>query len=220
MAGRRPRRPRPKQRVPVVMEDVLEKASWMFRTQGYHRTRMQDIAESFGVSHAALYYHFESKRDILTQLSLRSIEHLLTTAREKVAEPGTPGTRLMSILTAHADYLVGSTAHVATLVEQETEIPAEDFAIIQGLRREYIDMLENLYRMGVRGGELPDVDPTIATSLLLGACNWIGRWYEPSQPLGDDQVVAQASTFLSAILRSPTSTTTAAEDADSVRSQP
>jgi AcrR family transcriptional regulator len=183
------------------MEDVLDEASRMFRTQGYHRTRMQDIAESFGVSHAALYYHFESKQDILAQLSLRSIEHLLGNAREKVTEGGAPGTTLLAILTAHADYLVGSTAHVAILIEQETEIPPEDFAIIQDLRHEYIDTLRRLYREGVLAGELPDADPVVATSLLLGACNLIGRWYEPAKPLEEDQIVARASAFLSGILK-------------------
>ncbi len=47
---------------------ILEVASRHFRERGYSVTSMQEIADELGVTKAALYYHFESKAEILHAL--------------------------------------------------------------------------------------------------------------------------------------------------------
>ena len=47
---------------------ILEVASRHFRERGYSVTSMQEIADELGVTKAALYYHFESKIEILHAL--------------------------------------------------------------------------------------------------------------------------------------------------------
>ena len=43
----------------------------LFTEQGYDGTSLREIAEQLGVTKAALYYHFESKEDILMALHMR-----------------------------------------------------------------------------------------------------------------------------------------------------
>ncbi len=43
----------------------------LFTEQGYDGTSLREIAERLGVTKAALYYHFESKEDILMALHMR-----------------------------------------------------------------------------------------------------------------------------------------------------
>jgi AcrR family transcriptional regulator len=40
----------------------------LFTEQGYDKTSMREIAERLGVTKAALYYHFKTKQDIVTDL--------------------------------------------------------------------------------------------------------------------------------------------------------
>jgi AcrR family transcriptional regulator len=52
-------------------ERILDVALDLFTEQGYDGTSLRQIAEQLGVTKAALYYHFESKEDILMALHLR-----------------------------------------------------------------------------------------------------------------------------------------------------
>jgi AcrR family transcriptional regulator len=50
---------------------ILDVALDLFIEQGFDGTSLRQIAEQLGVTKAALYYHFESKEDILMALHLR-----------------------------------------------------------------------------------------------------------------------------------------------------
>jgi AcrR family transcriptional regulator len=50
---------------------ILDVALDLFTEQGYDGTSLREIAERLGVTKAALYYHFESKEDILMALHMR-----------------------------------------------------------------------------------------------------------------------------------------------------
>jgi AcrR family transcriptional regulator len=52
-------------------ERILDVALDLFVAQGYDGTSLRQIAERLGVTKAALYYHFESKEDILRALHMR-----------------------------------------------------------------------------------------------------------------------------------------------------
>jgi AcrR family transcriptional regulator len=52
-------------------ERILDVALDLFLAQGYDGTSLRQIAEQLGVTKAALYYHFESKEDILRALHMR-----------------------------------------------------------------------------------------------------------------------------------------------------
>ncbi len=52
-------------------ERILDVALDLFVAQGYDGTSLRQIAEQLGVTKAALYYHFESKEDILRALHMR-----------------------------------------------------------------------------------------------------------------------------------------------------
>jgi AcrR family transcriptional regulator len=52
-------------------ERILDVALELFNAQGYDKTSLREIAERLGITKAALYYHFESKSQILLELHLR-----------------------------------------------------------------------------------------------------------------------------------------------------
>lgn len=55
-------------------ERLLDVALELFSEKGYAETSLREIAAELGVSKAALYYHFESKADILMALHMRMHE--------------------------------------------------------------------------------------------------------------------------------------------------
>ncbi|MFD0854512.1 TetR/AcrR family transcriptional regulator, partial [Actinomadura adrarensis] len=64
---------------------ILEAAIAVMTEKGYHGTSVRDIAVRAGLSPAALYYHFESKQDVLATIMERGIEELLRRTRAALA---------------------------------------------------------------------------------------------------------------------------------------
>src|SRR5271169_2411875 len=56
---------------PDTRQRILDVALDLFIEQGFDGTSLRQIAEQLGVTKAALYYHFESKDDILLALHMR-----------------------------------------------------------------------------------------------------------------------------------------------------
>jgi AcrR family transcriptional regulator len=54
-----------------MRERILDVALELFNEQGYEATSLREIAERLEVTKAAIYYHFQSKADILLELHLR-----------------------------------------------------------------------------------------------------------------------------------------------------
>jgi AcrR family transcriptional regulator len=189
-------------RPPVIPSQVLDAAATMFLTNGYFRTRMQDIASSFGVTHAALYYHFRNKKDILAQINLRACQDLLDRANAILAKDLGSSDTFMELVRSHMSYVALNPALIATFFENDFEIPEPEFEEIQEMRRKYTKIFLNVYQKGVAEGTLPDFDGNIAVFFVLGACNWIYRWYEPGGDMTPDQIVDEGMRFLGALFSS------------------
>lgn len=74
---------------PSTRERILDVALDLFIEKGYDRTSLREIAESLGVTKAALYYHFPSKEDILLALHMRLHEFGRSALSRMTSEPVT-----------------------------------------------------------------------------------------------------------------------------------
>ena len=55
-------------RGPHTRQQILDASLRLFSERGFARTTVRDIARQAGITDAAIYYHFESKRDLLDAL--------------------------------------------------------------------------------------------------------------------------------------------------------
>lgn len=55
-------------RGPLTRQQILDASLRLFSERGFARTTVRDIARMAGITDAAIYYHFESKRDLLEAL--------------------------------------------------------------------------------------------------------------------------------------------------------
>ena len=61
-------RPRKVRRGPLTRSQILDAALRLFSERGFARTGVRDIAQAAGITDAAIYYHFSSKRDLFEAL--------------------------------------------------------------------------------------------------------------------------------------------------------
>src|SRR4051812_13274929 len=75
---------------PRTRERILDVALALFAEKGYDATSMREIAEQLGITKAALYYHFDSKADIVRAMladTERRVTELVAWAREQPCSP-------------------------------------------------------------------------------------------------------------------------------------
>ncbi|MEV0611787.1 TetR family transcriptional regulator [Nonomuraea sp. NPDC050404] len=81
----------------MTPQRILSAARALFAAHGYRATSMQSIADRVGITKAALYYHFDSKEEILHQLTLPLLDELEGALAEAEAQGGPEEVRWRAI---------------------------------------------------------------------------------------------------------------------------
>jgi AcrR family transcriptional regulator len=201
--------------MPLQRDQILDEAARLFQERGYERTRMQDIASTFGVSHAALYYYFPRKSDILAELNLAALDILVTGARAAAETTSSPSEQFQLQLEAHIRFVVGNVALAACFFVYDKAIEPADLKKIRGLRRQYTEMLTSSFAEAQAAGAFEDgVDAKTAVNTLLGAANWMYRWLVVEDGVDSDALALRIGGMLA---RGFTGRTTPSRDAGGPR---
>lgn len=176
--------------IQVSREAILERAARLFGDQGYRKTRLEDVAAHFGITRAALYYHFKNKQEILFHIHLRAIRGLLEGAEAILASNEAADVRMERVLAHHVEYVARNATYIGIFHEEEVELSPEQRSEVNVMRRDYADRLIALYAAGAEAGCFRAVEPKLAIFTLLGACNWVYRWYHGRGPLSAEAIGA------------------------------
>jgi AcrR family transcriptional regulator len=153
-----------------------------FRAKGYHRTTLDDIAQQLNVRKTALYHYFHDKEAILYEchrMSLAEVERLLDEARGQGARAGD---QLRYIIREHVRVMTETLKGSPSAFEVSSLLPVHQRTIIDG-RDRYERGLRQIIQDGIVRGEFRVVEPKTAVFAILGAINWIARWYQPNGAL-------------------------------------
>ncbi len=159
-------------------EEILRAALSAFRDKGYQATTLNDIAERLGVRKSALYHYFPDKDAILYACHRQSLEELsrhLAQARHRYRAAGD---RLRYIVQEHVRIMTDRVEGSPLAFEVPALSPPLQSQVVHA-RDNYERGLREIIAEGMERGEIRDVDPKIAVFVILGALNWIARWYQP-----------------------------------------
>src|SRR3954465_461326 len=78
---------------PPTRERILDAALTLFADQGYDATSMREIAEQLGITKPALYYHFDSKADIVRAMLADTEEQVTGLVEWARSQPDPPAVR-------------------------------------------------------------------------------------------------------------------------------
>jgi TetR/AcrR family transcriptional regulator, cholesterol catabolism regulator len=173
---------------------ILDAASRLFSSRGYHATSMQDIADAVGILKGSLYHHFESKEAILYRIVKEPIARLHRTVGEIAESRGAAPAKLERAAAAHVQAFHDHFPHLFVYL-RETESVRHRFPDADGLApRHYERLWVDIVRDGMKAGELrADLDPTVVVYGMLGMLNWLYKWYDPNGRLGPREIAAQFS---------------------------
>jgi TetR/AcrR family fatty acid metabolism transcriptional regulator len=178
---------------------IIDAAVRVFARDGYHTSRVGDIAEEAGVAHGLLYHYFSSKEEVLATLFRENWGELLGRI-EKVEQSDEPadeqlrGIAKILLRTWRNDpdlvrVMVREVARSSHLQEQVNEIGL-GFAAIQRV-------IERGQQQGVFRA---DLDPRLASWIFYGGLEEIlTGWVLRQLPDGDEEVARAERTIIDVV---------------------
>jgi TetR/AcrR family fatty acid metabolism transcriptional regulator len=149
---------------------ILDAAVRVFARQGFHSTRVSDIADEAGVAYGLVYHYFKSKDQVLNELFIERWSLLLAAIGEADTGGGTPREKLGAV----AGFIIDSYRHDPELMKViivEVTRAANSFGQthLEQIRRAY-EGIAKIVEEGQGSGALRgDVAPMFASMAFYGA---------------------------------------------------
>ncbi|MGE4424475.1 MAG: TetR/AcrR family transcriptional regulator [Pseudodesulfovibrio sp.] len=152
---------------PVVKKQDIENAAIrLFATKGLAQTTVKDIASEAGVTEGALYRHYPGKNAMAWQLFCREIEKFSIELGKRMFEQGAPlAARVEASVRFIFEYYGRYPVQFAFILLTQHGFPEEK---ILDVASNPIDMVERFVDEAVRAGEIPAMNATLASGLVLG----------------------------------------------------
>ena len=182
-----PRRGRPG----YDLESLLAVAVSVFNERGYDGTSMEDLSRKLGISKSSIYYHVDSKEELLALALDRALDGLFSVADQVVASEAPAIDRLEQLVRGSVFVLADRLPYVTLLVRARGNTATERRALAR--RRQFDEIVAHLVKEAERDGDIrPDVDPAITARLLFGLVNSLVEWYRPGTGPRSAQRLADA----------------------------
>jgi TetR/AcrR family transcriptional regulator, cholesterol catabolism regulator len=169
---------------------ILAAAARLTREQGYTASTLRMIAHAADVEAGSIYYHFNSKEEILEEvldLGLRQIFDAVSATRARCKASGS-GFRetFAAMVETHLTYLLRDSDFTSSNIRNFPMLPAAIRSRHRLLRSEYAEIWHKLLREGVEAGEIrSDIRIVPLRQFILGALNWTSEWYDVNRyPVG------------------------------------
>jgi len=154
---------------------LLDAAAGLICRHGYHATSMRDIGRATDMLPGSIYYHFESKEELLVAVYAEGVHRIAERVDTAIARVGDPLERLEAACVAHLEMLLADSDYAQVVVRVLPEdVPAVS-ARLTALRDDY----EERFRKLIAALALPRGRRRYARLTLLGALNAAQAWYRP-----------------------------------------
>ncbi|NMO01437.1 TetR/AcrR family transcriptional regulator [Gordonia sp. TBRC 11910] len=183
-------------------ERLLRSAATVLAANGYGQTRLDDIADLAGVRSPAVYYHFESRDDLVAatlRVGQQRVRDHVAAAIEAAAPDGWPA-QLRAAVTAHLQIQLELSDFAKAVSRNAGHVPEPIRSQMHSESDTYHDMWRALLIQGRDSGHIDGgLDLSLARMLVIGALNWAAEWWTPGQPIED--LVRTACSIIDAGLR-------------------
>jgi AcrR family transcriptional regulator len=181
--------------VPTRKEEIIRVAARLFATKGYHATTLDEIAGELDITKPALYYHIRDKEDILREIVNRIMEPM--EAASKVGRSSlSPREKIKEIVKILVKFAAERKETTLIAFEEVKILPKRTSDAVKRRQKEVEQSLQDVLREGVDSGDFEVNDTKVASFAILGATNWVYRWYQPRGKLTPEIIAEQFINFL------------------------
>ncbi|MCL6271389.1 TetR/AcrR family transcriptional regulator [Sansalvadorimonas sp. 2012CJ34-2] len=171
---------------------LLTAAARLFRTKGYERTTVRDIAQEVGILSGSIFHHFRNKDDILRAVMSECVERLLVQMEHALKGISNPQDRLRAMIRCELNAILGQQGNALTvLVFEWRALSDESQKALLEKRHAYERLWQNELK-NAQNDLRADVDPLVLRRFLHGALYWTTHWYQEGGDFNLDDLTEQA----------------------------
>ncbi|MGX6446660.1 TetR/AcrR family transcriptional regulator [Patulibacter sp. S7RM1-6] len=175
---------------------IMDTTVAFFAEKGYRGTSLDEVAERLGVTRQALYYYYPRKHDLLVAICDDLLTDLQGATDAAWAEDGSAAERLRAMLRAYIAVVAARPTYSAVVTRDFTFLPPKEERGVRDRRRAITVRFLEAMEEAIAQGAAKDVPPDVAVSLVLGAANWVYRWFRPSASMSPDDLATLATDLL------------------------
>ncbi len=174
---------------------LLRSAAHLFKTKGYDRTTVRDLAKLVGIQSGSIFHHFKTKEHILLAVMREVIRFNTDRMIRQVEAAHTTRDKVLALVRSELQSILGETSEAMTaLVFEWRALSPESQHEILGLRQTYEHIWLSVLDAAKEEG-LTVLDSFILRRLLTGALSWTINWYRDDGQISIDQLAEQALTL-------------------------
>jgi AcrR family transcriptional regulator len=158
--------------------EILRAAAVVFRRRGFAGAGVEAIARHLHMTKGNLYYYFRDKEEILYFCHDWSLDVLLRLLAEERRLSLPPDERLRRLIVSFVHMIIDELAGTALTQDLQDLSPSHRRLVIA--KRDRFDRgMRRVIAEGVAEGRFVSGDPKLLSFAILGAVNWITRWFDP-----------------------------------------
>jgi AcrR family transcriptional regulator len=175
--------------------EILNSAAAAFRRRGYHGASVDEIASALDMTKGNLYYYFENKEEILFACHDYSLDELLALMDEVRAGTTRPDDKLRRLILAFIHMMLDELQATALTLDLQALSPALLKRIIA--KRDRFDHgMRDIIQQGMDQGLFRPGDPKMIGFAIMGAVNWITKWFDPAGPMTSEDIGQRFADYL------------------------
>jgi TetR/AcrR family transcriptional regulator, cholesterol catabolism regulator len=173
-------------------KQILDAAAKVLARRGYIGTQLSEIAAEADTQAGSLYYHFDSREELLEKVLHEGVRQSFSHTRSVVDElPGesTPLERLCAAVSAHLRFQLVESDYARAAVHSTGQAPEDVWKRVNERFRRYGKFFDDLIEAAMKSGELdPKVNRSALRMLIIGAANYAPEWYRQTGALDVEQL--------------------------------
>ena len=172
-----------------AMARALDAAVGLFSRKGYAATSTREVAKLLGIQKATLYYHVESKEDLLFLICQSSLTQIRSDVETAMRDSQDSLERTQTLICSHIESLLRDADEHSTTFTEMHALSEERFERIMQLRDAYENLVRSELQRAQDSGVLrQDIEAKYLSLALLGIMNRVTVWYRRSGPLSPAQI--------------------------------
>jgi len=153
---------------------LLDAASQVFASKGYHAAAMDDIADAAGVSKPVLYQHFPSKLDLYLALLDQSCDRLVEVLEEALASTDDNADRVIATVAAFYEFISSESGDFRFVFESDL---TADGAVQERLSRVNAEISDAIAGVIADDTSLPPPQAKLLAVSLVGIAQVSARYW-------------------------------------------
>ena len=176
--------------------NILKAAAKLFSEKGYHDATVEEIARELKYTKGSIYYYINSKQDLLFQCHDLAMNLLLDNINKIKATGLPPDQMLKEVIKNHIETLISEFNLITVTLGSDYELEENYAEIIIEKRDTYENFMAGIIKEGISQGVFRQVPVKVVINLVLGAANWIGRWFSPDGPMTMQEIAQFYADYL------------------------